>query len=92
MLGSVFENEAMAELEIDKFRKVWFQLFGFHLQKSKLRFLDTMSMHIATCGLTSFQRVLYQANKKKSNLKAVSEFKQKQRQRGIVPVSLNQFY
>lgn len=29
-----------------------------------MKFMDTMSMHIAIAGFTSFQRVLYNANKK----------------------------
>lgn len=45
-----------------------------YLKKSKLRFLDTMSLHIAVCGQTSFQRVLYQASKKGTNRKDVREY------------------
>lgn len=56
----------------------------YYIRKSKLRFMDTMSMHIAVCGLTNFQRVLYQATKKDSKLKAVLDYKEKQRQRGQV--------
>ncbi|XP_064607817.1 DNA polymerase subunit gamma-1-like [Liolophura sinensis] len=35
----------------------------YYIKKGKLRFLDTMSMHIAVSGFTNFQRVLYQASK-----------------------------
>ncbi|KAL4228151.1 hypothetical protein ACF0H5_013584 [Mactra antiquata] len=49
------------------------------IKKSRTRFMDTMSLHIAVCGLTNFQRVLYKAAKNDSNLKVVREYKQKQR-------------
>ncbi|XP_069138631.1 DNA polymerase subunit gamma-1-like [Argopecten irradians] len=45
----------------------------YYLEKSKLRFLDTMSMHIAVCGQTTYQRILYQATNKASNRKEVQE-------------------
>ncbi|OWF43177.1 DNA polymerase subunit gamma-1-like [Mizuhopecten yessoensis] len=45
----------------------------YYVQKSKLRFLDTMSMHIAICGQTTYQRILYQATNKASNRKEVRE-------------------
>ncbi|XP_078314723.1 DNA polymerase subunit gamma-1-like isoform X3 [Crassostrea virginica] len=43
-------------------------------KKSPVRFLDTMSLHIALCGMTSFQQVLYQSNKKSTNRKEVREY------------------
>ena len=51
--------------------------------------MDTMSMHIAVCGLTNFQRVLYKAGKTNSQQKAVIEYRQKQKQRGALTVSYN---
>ncbi|CAC5369661.1 POLG [Mytilus coruscus] len=46
----------------------------YYIEKSKLRFLDTMSLHIGVCGQTSFQRILYQATKKGTNRKDVREY------------------
>ncbi|XP_063433085.1 DNA polymerase subunit gamma-1-like [Mytilus trossulus] len=46
----------------------------YYIEKSKLRFLDTMSLHIGVCGQTSFQRILYQASKKGTNRKDVREY------------------
>ncbi|XP_060083102.1 DNA polymerase subunit gamma-1-like [Ylistrum balloti] len=45
----------------------------YYIEKSKLRFLDTMSMHIAICGQTTYQRILYQATNKGSQRKEVRE-------------------
>ncbi|KAK3790338.1 hypothetical protein RRG08_062571 [Elysia crispata] len=49
------------------------------VQGTQLRFLDTMSMHIAICGQTSFQRLLYKASGKGSHRKEVIEHVNKQR-------------
>ncbi|KAK7109098.1 DNA polymerase subunit gamma-1-like isoform X2 [Littorina saxatilis] len=49
------------------------------IQGSKTRFLDTMSMHIAVCGLTSFQRILYQSSIKESSRKEVREHSERQK-------------
>lgn len=45
----------------------------FYWQDTKLRFLDTMSLHIATVGFTAFQRTLYQASKKETSPSKVRE-------------------
>ncbi|KAK3096547.1 hypothetical protein FSP39_001169 [Pinctada imbricata] len=55
----------------------------YFIEKTKARFIDTMSLHIATCGLTNMQRVLYQAAKKNSNLKVVREYNEAKRQRNV---------
>ncbi|XP_052279468.1 DNA polymerase subunit gamma-1-like isoform X1 [Dreissena polymorpha] len=52
------------------------------LKKSRMRFLDTMSLHIAICGLTNFQRVLYKAAKTDSLTKPILDYKLKQKQWG----------
>ncbi|XP_067649163.1 DNA polymerase subunit gamma-1-like [Haliotis asinina] len=49
----------------------------YYTQPKPIRFLDTMSMHIAICGLTNFQRILYQASGGKSMRKEVLEHKEK---------------
>lgn len=46
----------------------------YYIKKSQVRFLDTMSLHIALCGMTSFQQVLYQSSKKSTNRKDVREY------------------
>ncbi|XP_062606201.1 DNA polymerase subunit gamma-1-like, partial [Saccostrea cucullata] len=46
----------------------------YYIKKSRLRFLDTMSLHIAVCGMTSFQQVLFQSSKKATNRKDVREY------------------
>ncbi|GFR97393.1 DNA polymerase subunit gamma-1 [Elysia marginata] len=51
----------------------------YFTQGTQLRFLDTMSMHIAICGQTSFQRLLYKASRKGSLRKEVIEHANKQR-------------
>ncbi|XP_052795995.1 DNA polymerase subunit gamma-1-like isoform X2 [Mya arenaria] len=56
----------------------------YSVKKSKLRFLDTMSMHIAICGLTSFQRILYKAAETESTTKVVLEYKQKRKERNTL--------
>lgn len=58
----------------------------YYLKKTKLRFMDTMSMHIAICGLTNMQRILYQAAKNDSQQKIVQEYKQRHKERGAVIV------
>ena len=45
----------------------------FGLQGPRTRFLDTMSLHIATNGLTNQQRMLFMAKKKGSQRKEVQE-------------------
>ncbi|XP_076462346.1 DNA polymerase subunit gamma-1-like [Babylonia areolata] len=49
------------------------------IQGSRVRFMDTMSMHIAICGLTSFQRILYQSSLKESSRKEVREHSERQK-------------
>ncbi len=49
----------------------------FPLQGTKLRFLDTMSMHIAVGGMTGDQRVLYIARTKGSLRKEVRELQER---------------
>ena len=56
------------------------------LQKSNVRFLDTMSLHIAVCGLTNFQRILYKASQNNSQRKEVREWKLKHQDRFIVRI------
>lgn len=51
----------------------------YFTQGTELRFLDTMSLHIAVCGQTSFQRLLYKASKKGSHRKEVIEHAYKQK-------------
>ncbi|XP_048734786.1 DNA polymerase subunit gamma-1-like [Ostrea edulis] len=46
----------------------------YNIKKSCVRFLDTMSLHIAVCGMTSFQQILYQSSKKETNRKDVREY------------------
>lgn len=47
----------------------------FPLKGSKVRFMDTMSLHMAISGLTGFQRTLWMANKlgKRRGLQEVKE-------------------
>ncbi|KAJ8304120.1 hypothetical protein KUTeg_017703 [Tegillarca granosa] len=57
----------------------------YYIQKSLLRFMDTMSLHIAVCGLTNFQRILYQSTvKKESNRKEVREYLDKHKDNVII--------
>ncbi|KAL5004061.1 hypothetical protein ScPMuIL_017517 [Solemya velum] len=56
----------------------------YYIQRSKLRFLDTMSIHIAVCGLTTFQRILYVATNKNSSRKEVKEWLEKGKLHGDV--------
>ncbi|XP_012941525.1 DNA polymerase subunit gamma-1 [Aplysia californica] len=49
------------------------------VEGTQLRFLDTMSMHIAICGQTSFQRLLHRASGKESSRKEVVEHAQRQK-------------
>ncbi|CAG5123153.1 unnamed protein product, partial [Candidula unifasciata] len=51
----------------------------YMIQGTELRFLDTMSMHIAICGLTSFQRLLHNASGKDSHRKEIVEHANKQK-------------
>lgn len=50
-------------------------LTQFFKKGSKVRFMDTMSLHMAISGLTGFQRTLWMANKqgKKRGLQDVKE-------------------
>lgn len=50
-------------------------LLGWSVQGSKMRFLDTMSLHMAIAGLTGFQRSLWMASKygKRKGLQEVKE-------------------
>ncbi|KAI0208026.1 DNA polymerase subunit gamma-1 [Lamellibrachia satsuma] len=54
----------------------------YYIKGPKTRFLDTMSMHIATSGQTGFQRMLYIARKKNSRRKEVRELEENQWGRG----------
>ncbi|CAI9719229.1 DNA polymerase subunit gamma-1-like [Octopus vulgaris] len=45
----------------------------YYIKDTKLRFLDTMSLHIASVGFTAFQRSLYQASKKETSPSKVRE-------------------
>ncbi|KRY12772.1 DNA polymerase subunit gamma-1 [Trichinella patagoniensis] len=45
----------------------------YFLKSSRLRFWDTMSMHIAVCGLAGDQRVLFMAARKGNRTKASEE-------------------
>ena len=58
------------------------------LQGSKMRFLDTMSMHIAVCGLTSFQRILYQSSAKDTSRKEVREHSERQKMFNMASVCI----
>jgi len=61
-------------------------LYVFVVQASKIRFLDTMSLHIAISGLTSLQRILYIAKKAGSKRKEVLEHEDEVSKFGIYPV------
>lgn len=64
-------------------------IFFFPLiKKSQVRFLDTMSLHIALCGMTSFQQVLYQSSKKSTNRKDVREYMEMKSSRKQMVMSL----
>ncbi|KAH9520139.1 hypothetical protein Btru_060114 [Bulinus truncatus] len=52
----------------------------YYIEGSKMRFLDTMSMHIAVCGQTSFQRLLHTTGSKESTRKEVVEHESRQKQ------------
>lgn len=56
-------------------------------QGSKMRFLDTMSMHMAISGLTGFQRSLWMAAKhgKRKGLQQVKEHMRKTRSKAEGP-------
>uniref|UniRef100_A0A3Q3X4M6 DNA polymerase subunit gamma-1 n=1 Tax=Mola mola TaxID=94237 RepID=A0A3Q3X4M6_MOLML len=58
------------------------------LKGSKVRFMDTMSLHMAISGLTGFQRTLWMANKmgKKKGLQEVREHMKKARQKKEGPM------
>ncbi|KAJ3595799.1 hypothetical protein NHX12_002213 [Muraenolepis orangiensis] len=58
------------------------------LKGSKMRFLDTMSLHMAISGLTGFQRTLWMANKlgKKRGLQEVKQHMKKVGQKRTDPV------
>lgn len=58
------------------------------LKGSKVRFMDTMSLHMAISGLTGFQRTLWMANKmgKKRGLQEVKEHIKKTRQKREGPM------
>lgn len=57
----------------------------YNIQTNKTRFLDTMSLHIAVSGLTSFQRMLFLARKAGSKRKEILEHNQELDRRGIYP-------
>ena len=58
------------------------------LKGSKVRFMDTMSLHMAISGLTGFQRTLWMANKmgKKRGLQDVKEHMKKTGQKREGPM------
>uniref|UniRef100_A0A7N8X7M3 DNA polymerase subunit gamma-1 n=1 Tax=Mastacembelus armatus TaxID=205130 RepID=A0A7N8X7M3_9TELE len=58
------------------------------LKGSKVRFIDTMSLHMAISGLTGFQRMLWMASKmgKKMGLQEVKEHIKKARQKREGPM------
>ncbi|XP_030811192.1 DNA polymerase subunit gamma-1 isoform X2 [Camarhynchus parvulus] len=60
------------------------------IQGSKMRFLDTMSMHMAISGLTGFQRSLWMAAKhgKRRGLQQVKEHMKKTRSKAEGPADL----
>lgn len=51
----------------------------YFIQGTQTRFMDTMAMHIAICGLTSFQRILFQSSAKQSSRKEVREHTERQK-------------
>lgn len=61
------------------------------IKKSQVRFLDTMSLHIALCGMTSFQQVLYQSSKKSTNRKDVREYMEMKSSRKQMVISFKYF-
>lgn len=61
------------------------------IKKSQVRFLDTMSLHIALCGMTSFQQVLYQSSKKSINRKDVREYMEMKSSRKQMVMSFKYF-
>ncbi|XP_072039067.1 DNA polymerase subunit gamma-1-like [Amphiura filiformis] len=56
----------------------------YYLQGTKTRFVDTLSLHMATSGLTTLQRKLWNASEKGKGIgdKRVKEFTSRQRNRG----------
>ncbi|XP_067357780.1 DNA polymerase subunit gamma-1 isoform X2 [Channa argus] len=58
------------------------------LKGTKVRFMDTMSLHMAISGLTGFQRTLWMANKlgKRKGLQGVKEHIKKARQKRDGPM------
>lgn len=68
-LGSLFQLRFLASSSF-RLNNVFYFLKG-----SKVRFMDTMSLHMAISGLTGFQRSLWMANKlgKRRGLQEVKE-------------------
>lgn len=70
--------------------------FLFSPKGSKVRFMDTMSLHMAISGLTGFQRTLWMANKlgKRKGLQEVKEHIKKtgQKKQGPAVCVLNSPY
>lgn len=58
-------------------------VYAAHDQGSKMRFLDTLSLHMAISGLTGFQRSLWMASRygKKQGLHEVKQHMKKLRRR-----------
>lgn len=85
-----FFPEAMACKGLHTFWRLYcIERDGFSsLKGSKMRFLDTMSLHMAISGLTGFQRTLWMANKhgKRRGLQEVKEHMKKMGQRRDGPV------
>uniref|UniRef100_A0A2C9KDE8 DNA polymerase subunit gamma-1 n=1 Tax=Biomphalaria glabrata TaxID=6526 RepID=A0A2C9KDE8_BIOGL len=52
----------------------------YFTEGTKMRFLDTMSLHIAICGQTSFQRLLHKTGGKDSTRKEIVEHETRQKQ------------
>ncbi|XP_067935036.1 DNA polymerase subunit gamma-1-like [Watersipora subatra] len=47
----------------------------YFIKEPSMKFLDTMSIHIAICGFTSMQRIMYMAKKKGKNMRAAMDEK-----------------
>ena len=81
-IQNCYAMQKMAKLQnmlFCTYRHQKYKLCVLHVQGSKMRFLDTMSLHMAVSGLTGFQRTLWMANKlgKKRGLQEVKQHMQK---------------
>lgn len=66
-------RELVVILRIPGYTQLFKADIFFSNQGPRTRFLDTMSLHIATNGLTTFQRMLFQAKRSGSQRKEVQE-------------------